>query len=206
MVQGKTDAGVKPGGVDMFVERQAITEVVLIRPDVHEDERGFLSETYNRRDFVEAGIRVEFVQDNQSYSRRAGTIRGLHYQAPPMAQAKLVRVLRGRILDVAVDIRKGSPTYGQHVAVELSAENRLQMFIPEGFAHGFCTLEDDTEVFYKLSAHHAPECEHGIIFDDPTLAIPWPVKREEAVISARDLSLPRLSELPAHFTLAEREG
>ena len=189
----------------MLVRPLAIPDVLLLQPDVHEDERGYLSETYNRRDFAEVGIRVDFVQDNQSFSRQAGTIRGLHYQAPPRAQAKLVRVLRGRILDVAVDIRKGSPTFGQHVAVELSAENRLQLFIPEGFAHGFCTLEGDTEVFYKLSAHHAPECEHGIIFDDPTLSIPWPVKREEAVISARDLSLPRFSELPEHFTLAGRE-
>ena len=192
-------------GAGMLVRPLAIPDVLLLQPDVHEDERGFLSETYNRRDFAKAGIRVEFLQDNQSLSRRAGTIRGLHYQAPPRAQAKLVRVLRGRILDVAVDIRKGSPTFGQHVAVELSAESRLQLFIPEGFAHGFCTLEDDTEVFYKLSAHHAPECEHGIIFDDPALSIPWPVKREEAVISARDLSLPPLSELPQHFTFPGRE-
>ena len=183
----------------MQIQPQAIPDVLLIRTDIHEDERGFFSETYNRRAFAKAGIHAEFVQDNHSFSRRAGTIRGLHYQAPPMAQTKLIRVLRGCILDVAVDIRKGSPTFGQHVAVELSAGNWLQMFVPEGFAHGFCTLEDDTEILYKVTAHYSPEHEHGILFDDPALAIPWPFGRNEALLSARDLSLPLLSELPDHF-------
>lgn len=183
----------------MKVHPLSIPGVLLVHPDKHEDARGYLSETYNRRDFAHAGIDVEFVQDNHSYSRKAGTVRGLHYQAPPHAQAKLVRVLRGRILDVAVDIRKGSPTFGRHVAVELSAENSLQLFIPEGFAHGFCTLEDETEVFYKLTAHHHPVSEHGLRFDDPALAIPWPVTRARAIISKRDLALPTLAELPDHF-------
>lgn len=192
----------------MLVRPQSIPDVLLVRTQAHEDARGFLSETYNRRAFASAGIHVDFVQDNQSCSRKAGTVRGLHYQSPPHAQAKLVRVLRGRILDVAVDIRKGSPTFGQHVAVELSAENRLQLFIPEGFAHGFCTLEDDTEVFYKLSAHHEPASEHGLRFDDPALAIPWPVSRADAIMSERDLALPTLPELPDHFVFRRdaREG
>ena len=176
----------------MKVHPLSISGVFLVHPDKHKDARGYLSETYNRRDFARAGIDVEFVQDNHSYSRKAGTVRGLHYQAPPHAQAKLVRVLRGRILDVAVDIRKGSPTFGRHVAVELSAENSLQLFIPEGFAHGFCTLEDETEVFYKLSAHHHPASEYGLRFDDPALAIPWPV--DEAIVSAGDAAARPLRE------------
>ncbi len=169
------------------------------------DQRGTFSETYNKRFLAKMGIDVEFVQDNQSWSRKAGTIRGLHFQIPPHAQAKLVRVLRGRILDVAVDIRKGSPTFGQYLAVELSAENRRQLFIPEGFAHGFCTLEDDTEVLYKVSDYYAPDCERGLLFDDPALAIPWPVSREQAIITDRDLSFPPLAELTDYFLYASAD-
>ncbi|WP_038035710.1 dTDP-4-dehydrorhamnose 3,5-epimerase [Thermopetrobacter sp. TC1] len=173
---------------------------------VNYDERGYFLEVYNKKVLSSLGINVDFAQDNQSFSWKAGTIRGLHFQIPPHAQAKLVRVLRGRILDVAVDIRKGSPTFGQYVAVELSAENRKQLFIPEGFAHGFCTLEDETEVFYKVSDYYAPECERGLLFDDPALAIPWPVSRENAIINARDLAFPTLAELPDYFVYSGRDG
>jgi dTDP-4-dehydrorhamnose 3,5-epimerase len=177
----------------MKIDATALPEVKLLTPRRFEDGRGFFSETYNRERLAAAGIAVAFVQDNQSLSRRRGTIRGLHYQMAPMAQAKLVRVLRGAILDVAVDIRPGSATFGQHVAVELDAERGSQLFVPEGFAHGFCTLADDTEIFYKVSRPYAPDCERGILWSDPTLGIAWPVRPEAAVVSDKDRSLPPLA-------------
>jgi len=177
----------------MKIDATALPEVKLLTPRRFEDERGFFSETYNRERLAAAGITTTFVQDNQSLSRRRGTIRGLHYQMAPMAQAKLVRVLRGAILDVAVDIRPGSTTFGQHVAVELDAERGGQLFVPEGFAHGFCTLADDTELFYKVSCPYAPDCERGILWSDPTLGIAWPVRPEAAVVSDKDRSLPPLA-------------
>ena len=182
----------------MFVNRLKIQDVVAIRPARHEDERGFLSETYSRRALADAGIEAEFVQDNHSFSTARGTLRGLHFQAPPAAQAKLVRVVRGAILDVAVDIRVGSPSYGRHVACELSAREWNQIFIPEGFAHGFCTLESDAEVIYKVSGYYAPEHDRGLLWNDPALGIDWPVS--EPLLSEMDRSHPPLGELPEYFS------
>lgn len=163
------------------------------------DARGHFAETYSRRDFTALGIAEELVQDNQSFSAPAGTVRGLHFQVPPRAQAKLVRVLRGRILDVAVDIRHGSPTYGRHVAAELSAENGLMLYVPVGFAHGFATLEPDTEVAYKVSDTYAPDCDRGIAWDDPDLGIAWGVDPAAATLSDKDRRQPRLRDLGRMF-------
>jgi dTDP-4-dehydrorhamnose 3,5-epimerase len=178
----------------------SIADVKLLRPVCFRDFRGFFSELYNRTALSAAGIDVEFVQDNCSISRAVGTIRGLHFQLPPMAQAKLVTVLRGRARDVVVDCRYGSPSYGHHVSVELSSEDLNQLFVPAGFAHGFCTLEPDTMVLYKVSAPYAPELDSGILWDDPDLGIAWPVTAETAALSDKDKRLPRLRDLGAHFT------
>lgn len=181
------------------VQPTAIPDVKIVTPRRFGDHRGFFSETYSRKRFGEAGIPDEFVQDNHSLSSAVGTVRGLHFQAHPFAQAKLVRVLRGRILDVAVDLRRSSATYGRHVAVELSAESGSQLLIPVGFAHGFCTLEPDTEILYKVTGYYSADHDHGIAFDDPALGIAWPVPRGEAVLSDKDLRLPRLADLPSYF-------
>ncbi len=174
---------------------------VLLTPARHADERGFFSETFSAERFAAAvGEYVSFVQDNHSLSRRAGTIRGLHYQAPPAAQGKLVRVVRGAVLDVAVDIRHGSPGFGRHVAVELSADNWAQLWVPPGFAHGFCTLVPDTEVIYKVTAAYSPGHDFGLAFDDPALGIAWPVDPAAATLSDKDRRQPRLADLPRHFT------
>ncbi len=167
--------------------------VVLLEPRVFEDERGFFYESYNERTFARLGIRHRFVQDNHSRSRR-GVVRGLHYQLPH-AQAKLVRVTRGAVWDVAVDIRRGSPTFGRWWGVELSEENRLQLLIPEGFAHGFVALTDGAEVQYKVSAPYDPEGDRGIRWDDPDLAIAWPLDGIEPLLSPKDRGLPRLAEV-----------
>ena len=181
----------------MFVKRLKFPDLLAIRPDRHEDERGFFSETYNRRALADAGVEEEFVQDNHSLSGPQGTLRGLHFQAPPAAQAKVVRVVRGVILDVAVDIRVGSPSFGQHVCCELSARKWNQIYIPKGFAHGFCTLEPDTEVIYKVSDYYAPEHDRGLLWSDPALGIKWPVS--EPLLSEKDRSHPLLRELPDYF-------
>src|SRR6476620_6974782 len=157
------------------VQALAIPDVKVITPTIVRDERGFFSETYSRRALEQAGIHADFVQDNQSLSRAKGVVRGLHFQTEPFAQGKLVRVLRGSIFDVAVDIRRGTPTFGRHVSHVLSAENWSQIWVPVGFAHGFCTLEPDTEVVYKVTALYAPQCDKGIAFDDPDLGIAWPI-------------------------------
>src|SRR5689334_22133828 len=149
------------------ITKTAISGVWTVRPETFPDNRGCFSETYNARTFAEFGIDVNFVQDNQSVSDRRGTIRGLHFQIPPMAQAKLIRVVKGSVLDVAVDLRHGSPTYGRHVARVLSAANREQLFVPAGLAHGFCTREDDTIVLYKVSTFYSPAHERGIRWNDP---------------------------------------
>ncbi|UFN50700.1 dTDP-4-dehydrorhamnose 3,5-epimerase [Roseomonas sp. OT10] len=173
--------------------------VLLVTTRRFSDARGFFTETYNRRDFVAVGIDHDFVQDNQSLSRPAGTVRGLHFQTPPHAQAKLIRVLRGAILDVVVDLRASSPTFGQHCAVELRGTDDQQFFIPEGFAHGFCTLEPDTEITYKVTDLYAPDCDRGLAWDDPELGIAWPVAPEAALLSDKDRRQPKLRDLPRIF-------
>ncbi len=176
----------------MQARRLAIADVILATPPRFADSRGWFSEAWNAARFAEAGIPGPFVQDNQSFSAPRGTVRGLHCQVGPNAQGKLVRVLAGRIWDVAVDIRRGSPTYGQHVAAELSAENGAQLWIPTGFLHGFCTLEPATQVLYKVTAPYDREAERGVIWNDATLALPWPVEPAAAVLSDKDAALPPL--------------
>ena len=162
----------------------------MITPATYDDERGFFSEVYNRRVFARHGIDLVFVQDNCSFSQQKGTIRGLHFQLPPYAQHKLVRVSHGSIFDVAVDLRFGSPTYGQHVTVTLSTSKGNQMLVPVGFAHGFCTLEDETEVVYKVSEFYEPAYDSGIFWADPDLGIEWPTAADAAILSAKDRALP----------------
>jgi dTDP-4-dehydrorhamnose 3,5-epimerase len=181
------------------VERLAIPDVLLLEPKRFGDERGFFSETFSRRALAECGIASEFVQDNHSLSRQVGVVRGLHFQIAPSAQGKLVRVPRGAVLDVAVDLRHGSPSFGRHVSAVLSAANWKQMWVPPGFAHGFCTLEPDTEVLYKVDAYYDPQADRGLAWDDPALGIDWPVQRGEAVLSDKDRRLPPLAELPRYF-------
>jgi dTDP-4-dehydrorhamnose 3,5-epimerase len=181
------------------VEATAIPAVKVITPKKFGDHRGFFSEVYNRKAFAEAGITLDFVQDNHSLSAQVGTLRGLHFQSSPFAQDKLVRVTRGRILDVAVDLRKSSPTFGQHVAVELSAANWRQLLVPIGFAHGFCTLEPDTEVMYKVTNYYSAANDLGLAWDDPELGIAWPVPPEGATLSDKDRKHPRLCDLPQIF-------
>jgi dTDP-4-dehydrorhamnose 3,5-epimerase len=183
----------------MQVEATEIPEVKILAPKRIGDARGFFSEVYNRRVFAEAGIDLDFVQDNQSLSREIGTLRGLHFQAPPFAQAKLVRVLRGRIFDVAVDIRSASPTYGRWVGVELSAENFRQLLIPIGFLHGFVTLAPDCEVLYKVSAPYSGPHDLGVAWDDPEIGIAWPPEAARPVLSAKDTRQPRLRDLANPF-------
>jgi dTDP-4-dehydrorhamnose 3,5-epimerase len=173
--------------------------LLLIRTARMTDGRGYFSETYARRDFAAAGVTNEFVQDNQSASVAVGTVRGLHFQAPPAAQAKLVRVLKGKIFDVAVDLRRSSASFGRHVAVELSDQSGEQFLIPAGFAHGFCSLAPDTEIFYKVDAAYSPEHDRGLYWADPALGIPWPVAESAAVVSEKDRKLPLLTDLPAYF-------
>ncbi|ATR19528.1 dTDP-4-dehydrorhamnose 3,5-epimerase (plasmid) [Roseomonas sp. FDAARGOS_362] len=181
------------------IESTTLPEVRILRPKRFGDHRGFFSEVYNRARFAEAGIDIDFMQDNHSLSADVGTVRGLHFQSPPFAQDKLVRVVRGAILDIVVDIRRSSPNFGRHVSVELSAENWAQLLVPIGFAHGFCTLQPDSEVIYKVSAHYAPENDHGLAWDDPDLGIEWPVTKEAAILSAKDRQHPRLADLPLYF-------
>lgn len=183
------------------VTKTAIPEVVILKPRKFEDDRGFFSETYNCKRACElAGLPSDFIQDNVSLSRKKGTVRGIHFQTPPFAQDKLVRVLKGRILDVAVDLRKGSPTFGKYVGVELSADNFEQLFIPKGFGHAFCTLEDNTEVMYKVTEYYAPQNDAGIIWNDPDLAIDWPFKADEVLLSAKDEKLPKFRDIQTFFT------
>jgi dTDP-4-dehydrorhamnose 3,5-epimerase len=177
----------------------ALPDVKLVSSARIGDRRGHFAETYVRRDFAAAGIPQEFVQDNLSLSRAPDTVRGLHFQIPPFAQAKLVRVLHGRIFDVCVDLRRSSPDYGRHVAIEVAGDADEQLFIPAGFAHGFCTLEPQTEVFYKVDAVYSAEHERGLDWSDPALAIPWPVAKDAVILSDKDAALPLLRDLPAYF-------
>lgn len=172
----------------------AIPDVKLFVPRRFGDQRGWFAETWSRR-----ALDVDFCQDNMSLSAQVGTVRGLHFQVPPQPQAKLVSVLRGRILDVAVDMRAGSPTFGRHVAVELSSAEGNQLFVPRGFAHGFCTLEPDTLVMYKVDGFYAPDCDAGIFWADPDLGINWPVTVDRAHLSPKDQKLPRLRDIASPF-------
>jgi dTDP-4-dehydrorhamnose 3,5-epimerase len=183
----------------MDVKATDIPGVLLLKPRFFHDARGFFVETYNMRAAREAGLQAEFVQDNQALSLKRGTVRALHFQVPPHVQGKLVRVLRGSIYDVAVDLRVGSPTYGRWVAVTLTAQGGEQLFVPRGFAHGYCTLEPDTEVAYKVDDYYAPDCEKGLIWNDPTLAVPWSVSAADAVLSDKDRKLPRLADFASPF-------
>ncbi|MFW6201065.1 MAG: dTDP-4-dehydrorhamnose 3,5-epimerase [Gemmatimonadota bacterium] len=184
---------------DLTVVAEALPDVKALVPKRYGDERGFLSEVWHRRALEEAGLDFEPVQENHSVSERAGTVRGLHFQAPPHAQAKLVRVVRGAAFDVAVDLRRGSPSYGRHAAVVLSADAWNQIYIPEGFAHGFCTLEPRTELVYKLSGYYSPESEGGLLWNDPAVGIEWPVDPERAVLSDKDRGWPPLAGLGEVF-------
>ena len=180
--------------------RTQISDVVIIEPKVHGDSRGYFVETF-RADKLEEflGYKINFCQDNESKSSK-GVLRGLHYQLHPAAQTKLVRVIQGRVLDVAVDIRKNSPTFGQHIAVELSGENKRQMLVPRGFAHGFVVLEDDTVFAYKVDNYYSPECDRGIAFDDESLNIDWIIKKESLNLSPKDTKQPLLKDTNDLFT------
>ena len=176
--------------------------LILLKPNRHGDHRGFFAETYSYRKYAELGIGDEFVQDNHSLSRDVGTLRGLHFQAPPHAQAKLVRCGRGAIFDVAVDIRRGSPTYGHWEGYELSAENGYQLYVPVGFVHGFITLEPDSEIVYKCSDYYAPESEGSVLWSDPEIGIEWPTD-SDPILSAKDTVAPLLSDLESPFIFGE---
>lgn len=188
------------------IEESSLPGVYVLIPHRHEDDRGYFCETWNSADMAARGLDLPFVQDNQSFSANAGTIRGLHLQAPPMAQAKLVRCGRGALLDVAVDIRNGSPTFGRWVSEELSAENGKQMLIPEGFLHGFATLQPNTEILYKCSAHYRVEHEMTVRFDDPALAIDWKVDPGQVVVSDRDLDGGRFEDFISPFQWVDPRG
>ena len=185
--------------MDLKFERFGIQGLILCRPKKFADARGYFTETYNQRIYAEAGISCVFVQDNQSGSTRRGTIRGLHFQIPPEPQSKLVRVLRGSIFDVAIDLRRGSATYGQSFTITLTAAGGEQLFLPEGFAHGFCTLEPDTEIAYKVDRFYAPSCDAGFRWDDPGLGIAWPVDPAEVTVSDKDAKLPSFKTFVSPF-------
>lgn len=183
----------------MDITDLAIPDVKLITPVFLRDARGYFSETYNRETLRNFGIDTDFDRDNISLSEKSGTVRGLHFQIPPHPLAKLIRVQQGRIFDVAVDIRHGSPSFGRHVCAELASDTGQQLFVPQGFAHGFCTLEPNTIVTYKVSGAYKPDHDKGIAWDDPDLGIDWPVAGDEAVLSERDRNLARLRDTPTWF-------
>lgn len=179
--------------------RQSIPDVVLCQPKVHGDHRGYFTETFRQDLFEEAvGHKVDFVQDNESSSAR-GVLRGLHFQLPPHAQSKLVRVIKGAVLDVAVDIRRGSPTFGQHVVAELTEENKYQLFVPRGFAHGFVVLSDQAIFAYKVDNYYSPECDRGLAWDDPEIGIDWRMPADQVRLSDKDTRQPKLAELKETF-------
>lgn len=182
----------------MRVEQTDVQGVLLLEPPRHGDERGFFSESWNKNSLLQHGIDLDFVQDNHSLSQAAGTVRGLHFQSPPHAQAKLVRCGKGALFDVAVDIRCGSPTYGKWVGFELSFENGLQLLVPAGFLHGFVTLQPDTEIIYKCTDYYAPDCDGAVRFNDPDIGIDWPLIGE-AVLSDKDAVAPLLRDLDSPF-------
>jgi dTDP-4-dehydrorhamnose 3,5-epimerase len=186
------------------VQSLSLPGVKLVRSSRISDPRGYFAETFVHRDFAAAEIENQFIQDNQSFSTAVGTIRGLHFQAHPFAQAKLIRVVRGKIFDVVVDLRRSSASYGQHLAIELDARTGDQLFVPAGFAHGCCTLEPDTELFYKVDALYSADHDRGVNWADPTLGIEWPVCLHTAILSEKDRNLPMLKDLPVYFD--ERVG
>lgn len=190
----------------MRIEPLGLKGLFLIEPKRHGDARGFFSETYSQKVFDEIAPGTKFVQDNHSLSQQKGVLRGLHFQRPPYAQGKLVRVTRGAVLDVAVDIRQGSPTYGEHIAVELSADNWRQLWIPEGFAHAFCTLTEETEFAYKVTNYYAPDHDDGILFSSKELGIVWPFPSEELILSDKDRALKDFSTLVSPFAMASNAG
>lgn len=179
----------------------ALPEVRIVVPPRFADPRGYFAETWQRAKFRLAGIDVDFVQDNQAYNRAAGTVRGLHFQSPPAWQAKLVRVIRGRLFAVAVDLRRQSPRFGRHAGAELTAARGEQIFVPVGFAFGYCTLEPDCDVIYKVGADYAPALDRGLAWDDPALAIAWPVDPAAAILSDKDRRHPRLADLPRDWLM-----
>ncbi len=185
--------------IDMEVLETDIPAVKIFKPKKHGDHRGFFSETYNKKVLSEIGVDLDFIQDNHSLSAEKGVIRGLHYQIPPYAQDKLVRVVHGSIMDVAVDFRKNSPTFGKHITAIISAEEWNQILVPIGFAHGFCTLEPNTEVIYKVTNYYAPEHDRGVRWNDPEIGINWPVTDQEAILSDKDKVLPLLSDVKEFF-------
>lgn len=187
----------------MIAEKTTLPGVLVLQPRRFEDARGFFSEVWNRRTLADAGVNRDFVQDNQSVSLRRGTVRGLHFQAPPHAQAKLVRCGRGAIWDVAVDVRRGSPTFGQWVGVELSAENGRQVYVPEGFLHGFSTLTDDAEVLYKCTDFYAPAADGAVRFDSPGLAVDWRLDGGEALVSDKDARAPDFDAFESPFAMED---
>jgi dTDP-4-dehydrorhamnose 3,5-epimerase len=176
-----------------------INDVKLLKPVRHSDQRGFFSEIFKENELRQDGIDIHFVQDNHSLSTDRWVVRGLHFQIPPFSQAKLLRVTSGSIFDVAVDIRWGSPCFGRYIGVMLSAAEWNQIFIPEGFAHGFCTLEPDTEVIYKVSSYYSAEHDRGLAWNDPSLGIAWPVTADQAILSDKDRKHPVLADLPRYF-------
>lgn len=183
----------------MHVADLGISGVRVLTPNKHGDHRGFFSEVYNKRTLAEAGIDIDFVQDNHSLSAEKGVVRGLHFQVPPFAQDKLVRVVRGSVFDVAVDLRRGSPTYGRQVSAVLSVEEWNQILVPIGFAHGFMTLGPDTEVIYKVSNYYRPDHDKGLLWNDPALGIAWPIPEGEAILSDKDRQQPRFVEIVSPF-------
>jgi len=185
------------------VTQTKLPGVLLLEPRRFGDDRGFFSESWSRKTLAEHGVDIDFVQDNHSVSAAVNTVRGLHFQSPPHAQAKLVRCGRGRLFDVAVDIRKGSPTFGQWVGYELSFANGLQLLIPEGFLHGFSTREPDTEIIYKCSDYYAPDCDGAVRFDDPDLAIDWGLSGD-AILSDKDANAPLMAQFDSPFTYGEQ--
>ncbi|WP_346347906.1 dTDP-4-dehydrorhamnose 3,5-epimerase [Bradyrhizobium sp. 159] len=196
---GGTEHHVREDVFMLEVRCLEIPDIKIIQTDRVFDARGYFCETFQRSAFAEKGILVDFVQDNQSSSDQVGTIRGLHFQRPPFAQAKLIRVLSGAILDVVVDLRRSSATFGKHLAVKLDSKTGEQLLVPKGFAHGFCTLQPETVVFYKVDQVYAPSHDGGLYWADPALAIEWPVTTVEAQVSPKDRSLPRLDQLTAIF-------
>ncbi len=183
-----------------------LPDVTIIEPKRHKDTRGFFSEVWNARDFAAIGVDAAFVQHNHARSEVAGTLRGFHYQAPPHAQGKLVRVIQGEIFDVVVDIRRGSPTFGRWASIELSAENWRQIWVPEGFAHAYYTCVPGTEVIYSTTRYYAPEHEFGLAWDDPELSVSWPFDKHAVVLSERDRHWPKLAELQTHFGYDDQVG